>query len=278
MNSRPKEPLLALMITFIFSGLGQVYAGYPKRGFIFISVQIVSVVGLGIYVINPETKMHILLLSPVVIYVLFSLYIIVDSYRCARKFNQDNNLERKISVGKRVLLLIGILFFLVGPNISTPLTIYLRSNVIQAFRFPSGSMQPTIVEGDRLLADKRVYKKTSPQRGDLIVFVYPQDETRDFLKRLIAIGGDKVEIRNGDIYINDNLVTDSRIKDRHYYNRGDFGQEGNSITVPEGQYYVLGDNSASSHDSRFWGFVPEENLIGKIYKIYWPPERSGPID
>ncbi|MDP1854133.1 MAG: signal peptidase I [Candidatus Omnitrophota bacterium] len=78
--------------------------------------------------------------------------------------------------------------------------------------------------------------------------------------------------------MNSQSCPDIKIKDRYYYNRGDYGQMNNPVTVPEGQYYVLGDNSASSNDSRYWGFVPKENLIGKIYKIYWPLNRSGAVE
>ena len=132
--------------------------------------------------------------------------------------------------------------------------------------------------GDRLLADKAIYKKSEPQRGDIIVFKYPLDPKRDFVERLIAFGGETLEIREGNIYIDGQLANDPRIKDRFYYNRGDYGQAGSPVKVPEGYYYVLGDDSASSHDSRFWGFVSQENLVGKIYKIYWPLDRSGQVE
>lgn len=275
---KPKEPLLAIMLTFILSGLGQLYAGKPKRGILFLTIQILVGLGLGLYAISPNTKTYLITLIPVVLLFAFGIFVVFDAYFCARNFNKANNLERKLSKGKRILLIFGVLFFLVGPNLGTPIAVYIRSNIIQAFRFPSGSMRPTIVEGDRLLTDKSIYKKSEPQRGDLIVFVYPPDDSRDFLKRLIAFGGETVEIKSGDVYVNGQLIMDLKIKDKYYYNRGEYGQEGNPVKVPEGHYYVLGDNSGSSSDSRFWGFVPEDNLIGKIYKIYWPPNRSGPIE
>jgi len=100
------------------------------------------------------------------------------------------------------------------------------------------------------------------------------DPSRDFIKRLIGLGGETVEIKDGDIYVNGALVEDSRIKDVFYYNRGTYGKEGNKIEVPEGHYFVLGDNSGSSSDGRFWGFVPEENVIGRAELIYWPFSRT----
>jgi signal peptidase I len=98
---------------------------------------------------------------------------------------------------------------------------------------------------------------------------------RDFIKRLIAFGGETVEIKDGDIFIDGNAVEDPRIKNFYYYNRMDspYGKEYQTVKVPKGAIYVLGDNSASSHDSRFWGFVPEEYIIGRAELIYWPLNR-----
>ncbi|MCK5581110.1 MAG: signal peptidase I [Candidatus Omnitrophica bacterium] len=187
-----------------------------------------------------------------------------------------NNLTRNVSGRKRILLIAGVLFFYFF-NPQSFVSNYLHTNVVQSFSFPSGSMEPTIMKGDRILVDKAAYKTSEPERGDIIVFLYPQDSTRTFLKRLIASGGETVEIKNGDVYVNDELVQRSSIKNIHYYNRGDYGQAGKKITIPEGQVYVLGENSAASHDSRYWGFVPREHILGKVFKIYYPFDRSGPI-
>jgi len=165
------------------------------------------------------------------------------------------------------------------------LAMFIRTFFIQAFKIPSGSMRPTLLEGDRLMVNKLRYgarvpftKKrlpgmSKPKRGDIIVFVFPGDPKRDFIKRLIAFGGERVEIRDGDIFINGENVEDPVVKNIFYYNRGDYGSMEESVLVPEGYVYVLGDNSGSSHDSRFWGFVPQENIIGRAEFIYWPFDR-----
>lgn len=124
-----------------------------------------------------------------------------------------------------------------------------------------------------LLQKKRIPGFSKFKRGDIIVFVYPDDPKRDFIKRLIALGGETVEIRDGDIYVDGELVTAVRIKNKRYYNKGEYGQEYKPYVVPEGHIYVLGDNSISSHDSRFWGTVPVENVIGRAEVIYWPLNR-----
>lgn len=165
------------------------------------------------------------------------------------------------------------------------LAMFIREFFFQAFRIPSGSMRMTLLEGDRLLVnklhygpllrftDKRLPGFSRPQRGDVIVFIYPFDPKRDFIKRLVAFGGETVEIKNGGIYINGKGLDQAPFKNIYYYNRGEFGQEGQKIDVPAGHYFVLGDNSASSSDSRFWGFVKEENVVGKAELIYWPVTR-----
>jgi signal peptidase I len=165
------------------------------------------------------------------------------------------------------------------------LAMFIRTFFIQAFKIPSGSMRQTLIEGDRLMVNKLRYgplipftKKRLPgfssaQRGDIIVFIFPDDQKRDFIKRLIAFEGEQVEIKDGDIYINGRLVDAPAIKNIYYYNRGEYGRPGEPVRVPEGYVYVLGDNSGSSHDSRFWGFVPEENIVGRAEFIYWPFNR-----
>jgi len=196
--------------------------------------------------------------------------------------------------------------------IALVMAIVIRSYFIQPFKIPSGSMRMTLIEGDHLFVDKLTYGPqvlppmfwdigaqegnpplmsvrwpnsilpltkiripgfSRPHRGDIIVFVYPVDPTKDFIKRLIAVGGESVEIKDGAIYINGKEVTDPRIKHTYYYNRGDYGAEGQVVHVPPGYVFVMGDNSGSSLDSRYWGFVPVANIIGKADFIFWPLDR-----
>ena len=165
------------------------------------------------------------------------------------------------------------------------LAMVIRTFIVQAFKIPTGSMRPTLIEGDLILVNKFIYgakvpftdlrtpKVRQPVRGDVIVFIYPEDKSKDFIKRMIGLPGDIVEIRNGSVYINGKPLIDPIFSQRYYYNKGDFEEEGKKIVVPEKSYFVLGDNSASSKDSRYWGFVPENNILGKAILIYWPPQR-----
>lgn len=170
----------------------------------------------------------------------------------------------------------------------------IRTYVIQAFKIPSGSMLQTLQLKDHLFVNKFIYGTRIPftqrkfgvlrtiQRGDVIVFKYPQDMKKDYVKRCIGIPGDKIEIKNKVVYRDDQRVeepyvvhSDERVFPNHpdippnYRYRDNFGP----ITVPEGKYLVFGDNRDNSWDSRFWGFVPEKNIRGKAWFIYWPLTR-----
>lgn len=168
------------------------------------------------------------------------------------------------------------------------LTLIIRTYVIQAFKIPSGSMIPTLLIGDKLFVNKYVYRFEEPKSGDIIVFRYPGDafdpeepkdaKKKDFIKRLVAHGGQTVEIRDGKIYVDGRALDNPQTFGQfYYYNQGPYGSPNERIKVPQDSYFVLGDNSASSRDSRFWGFVPKKNLIGKAVFRWWPLNRIGKI-
>lgn len=159
------------------------------------------------------------------------------------------------------------------------LTLILRTFVVQAFKIPSGSMIPTLLQGDKLFVNKFIYRFRSPKRWEIIVFKYPEDPKKDFIKRLIATPGESVEIRQGAIYINGKRQTQpDEIAGNIYYNQEPYGSSGQAVKVPDNSYYVLGDNSLSSRDSRYWGFVPKKNMVGLAFVRWWPPSRIGRLD
>lgn len=171
------------------------------------------------------------------------------------------------------------------------IAVVIRVFIVEPYRIPSGSMRPTLIEGDIILVNKFMYGAripftdirlpglTKPKRGDVIVFIYPEDRKKNFIKRLIGFPGDNVEIKNGLIYVNDKPLDDPVFNQnidgsvRFYYNKGSLAKESQKIIVPNGSLFVLGDNSRSSLDSRYWGFVPYKNLLGKAIVIYWPLKR-----
>ncbi len=158
------------------------------------------------------------------------------------------------------------------------LTLIIRAFVVQAYKIPSGSMMPTLLVGDKLFVNKYIYRFEPPKRGDIIVFKYPVDPKKDFIKRLVGMAGDRVEIRDGKIYVNDEPLDDPETFGRfYYYNHDPYGGPREVIQVPEDTYFVLGDNSANSTDSRFWGFVPKKYVLGKAVFRWWPLNRFGKV-
>jgi len=165
------------------------------------------------------------------------------------------------------------------------LALIIRTFVVQPFKIPTGSMEPTLIPGDRILVlryayglrlpftYKRIAKFHSPETGDIIVFNYPEEPMRDFIKRCVGRPCDSIEIRNGQIYLNDKALKTDPFNRTYYYNRGPYGREGEVLHVPQDNYFALGDNSASSKDSRYWGYLNDKYLIGKAFLIYWPPNR-----
>lgn len=139
--------------------------------------------------------------------------------------------------------------------------------VVQSFYIPSSSMEPTLVPGERVLVAKFYYRITEPQRGDIIVFRYPIDNRKNLIKRVIGLPGEKIKISNGMIYVNGEPLQGDKFG-RTYYDYGFYGE--GEKTVPEDSYFVLGDNSLNSDDSRFWGYVPRKNILGRAFLIYWP--------
>ncbi len=154
------------------------------------------------------------------------------------------------------------------------IALVVRFFFIGNFKIPTTSMVPTLKVGDRLLSNNIIYRIRPPKRGEVVIFKYPEEPKRDFVKRMIGLPGEKVMIKDGRIYINGEEVKDEKIVVRYYYSEGYYGNE-TEVKIPQGSYYVLGDNSINSKDSRYWGFVPEKNLIGKALFTYWPPWRMG---
>ncbi len=161
--------------------------------------------------------------------------------------------------------------------IAVILALVVRTFVVQAFKIPSGSMLQTLQVGDHILVNKFLYWFTDPQQGDIIVFKYPQDEGRDFIKRVIGLPGDKVEIRGKQVYINDKPLTepyaihlDPATLESSSSPRDGFGP----VVVAPGQLFMMGDNRDYSMDSRFWGFLDVKKIRGKAFIIYWSWDRE----
>ena len=193
------------------------------------------------------------------------------------------------------------------------LALFIRTFVVQAFKIPTGSMEQNLLIGDHLLVNKFIFGPAPTslertllpvkdiQRRDVIVFKYPEDPERDFIKRVIGLPGEEVRLRAKRVFINDKLLDEPYV----YYleeppplpdEKADPKENGDAnhelfddprvrygpVTVPAGHYFVMGDNRDNSEDSRYWGFLPRENIKGKALIIYWsyaadPGESQGPL-
>ncbi len=174
------------------------------------------------------------------------------------------------------------------------LALFIRTFVVQAFKIPSGSMIKTLLIGDHILVNKFIYGVknpftrvtwipiNSPKRGDVVVFIFPMDRSKDFIKRVIGLPGDEIKIVNKKVYVNGKLFveppgvqhTDPNILPASVSPRDNFGP----IKVPPDKIFVMGDNRDQSFDSRFWGYVPLKDVKGKAFIIYWSwdSERFAP--
>jgi len=171
--------------------------------------------------------------------------------------------------------------------IAVVIALFIRAFIVQAFKIPSSSMEPTLLVGDHILVNKFIYgiripfieKKVlqfhQPQRGDIIVFIYPRDRSKDFIKRVIATEGEKVEIIRNKIYINDQLIEDpwGRYEKPEGLKYIPYVDHYGPYVVPKNSLFVLGDNRDNSQDSRFWGFVHVNEVKGKAFIIYFSWDR-----
>jgi signal peptidase I len=179
--------------------------------------------------------------------------------------------------------------------IAVILALFIRTWVVQAFKIPTGSMEPNLLIGDHLLVNKFIFAPTvhplehtllpvrDIRRSDVVVFKYPQEPERDFIKRVIGLPGETLEVRNKKVFINGKPIDEPYVRflsppspegSQSFDLRENYGP----VKVPEGHYFVMGDNRDNSQDSRFWSFLPASYVKGKALMIYWSydPDARGP--
>jgi signal peptidase I len=165
----------------------------------------------------------------------------------------------------------GVLEFLVILLVSFVLVFgFVRPFVVEAFWIPSASMVPTLKYGDRVLVNKFIYRFTEPERGDVVVFKSVQGDDQDLIKRVVGVPGDEISVRGGRLFVNGEPqrepYVNKRYPDRSFYA---------PTTVPQDHVFAMGDNRANSQDSRIFGPVPQENIEGEAFLLFWPPGRIG---
>ncbi len=253
--SAPKEPWLAVFLSSFLPGVGQLYNRQVLKGIVFIIVALI---------LDAVTSFFYPLFALAIPLYFFAFK---DAFESSESINSSN---RKFFDREGTL----VKFFVAGVILLDllPVSEIARAHVIQAFKIPAGSMLPTLAIGDHILVNKTPSARASIARGDLVVFKYPEDPSRDFVKRVIAVGGDLVEAKDKKIYVNGKAMdepyvqhTDAKIHPAGVDPRDNFGP----YVVPENKFLVMGDNRDQSYDSRYWGYVPREDIKGKAFKIYW---------
>lgn len=283
-----RKPLFALLMSFILPGFGQLYNGELNKaiwllvGFALLTVPAVALIALYL----PASWMLPALLGSLLLLGLLWVYGWVDAFRSARR-QQDYVLKpwQISSLYPLVLLLCSVL--------ALPLlTDFVRNNLVESLRVPSESMEPTVLKGDILFADKRYNRpgfKQAVQRGDIAIFVYPNDRTTYFIKRIIGLPGDKVKIRGAEVAINGKPLrsqtqalaqgllvteTDGKASWQVFWQDTRLQLPQTELTVPPGQVFVLGDNRTDSNDSRFFGTVPLRDVVGKARQIWFSAQGN----
>ncbi len=262
-RKQDKDPWLALFLSDLIPALGQIYLKKWLWGILFIITG-----GLMLIVAYKYKFLYIGLWGVLATFICYHAYISAPIRR-----------ERS----KRNILIIIILFLFL--RILNYNEILYKAYVAEAFRIPTPhlmppesrggpSMKPTLVYRDIVLVRKS--KKYVPKRGDVVAFKFPEDRKIPFIMRVAALSGETIEIKDKMLFINGHKVKWPTIETPEY-TQGQFGVE-EPYKVPENCFFVLGDNTANSNDSRFFGSIPLSDLIGKAYKIYWPIGRSGPIE
>jgi signal peptidase I len=286
----PRVPWRAALLGLVAGGLGQLYSGRPFRAIV-IHLLAWCAVFLGVSAFFIPLKPWNVIV-PLALLLGSVLVFLGDAVRCARMAGQEYRLK-PYNQWYVYLLLVA----LAGVE-QQALTSFLRTRFAQAVKNVAGSMLPTLMPGDRIVVSKRAYTKRTPQRGDVITFRYPRNPSVMFVKRVIAVGGDVVRIRNKKVYLNGQPLFEpyaqfqSRGEDLPA--RDDFPPSGavletplasaldsawkheipaftrtDGLHIPPDCVFVLGDNRDDSWDSRFYGFVPRANVLGRVRTIYF---------
>jgi len=283
-----RSPWTAAALSLIMPGLGQVYVGALAQGLVWIFFWgIVCVVGL-VFLSFPSAYSWTIGCAAELCGVVIWLAAAVDSRRLALRCKSDYELKDYNRWYVYVLLL------LIGTGGCLAYALHVREQLVQPFKIPTAAMYPSILPKDRLIAVKNAYQTADPQRGDIVLFVYPDDRRIFYIKRVVALAGDTVEVKSGNLYINGAELaleaigpatmtsgnTTSTGKVFYENNNGakyrifisqekpaaDFGP----ITVPKYDCFVMGDNRNNSLDSRHFGSIAVTSLKGKFKYRYWP--------
>ena len=269
--NKPRKTWIAILFTFFTIGLGHIYCGKLSRGiYFFILGQIVVVLAFFLLIFSPPYGVLLAIFLAVFIF----LFFLADVYKISKELPATYELKQ-YNKWYVYLILVAIASFLIQPLNES----LVKKYISQAFNIPSGAMLNTLQIGDHIICNKLIYKITTPKRGDVVIFPYPKDPSVSYVKRIVGVGGETVEIRNKKVLIDGREVNEKyaihksdRVFPAGSNPRDNFGP----VNIPLGSVFLMGDNRDNSHDSRFWGFVKTSEIEGKVHYVYWSwdPEKS----
>ncbi|MCE5339636.1 MAG: signal peptidase I [Planctomycetaceae bacterium] len=304
-NKHKRHVWMAIMLSMIVPGLGQVYCGKLFRGLLLSLLNTLPISLFVMVLLFKNTLTLILAAAGMIIFGgIIELIAVIDSIYLA-KHTSPNYQIKEYNKWYVYLLLI----FMSGWSGSVGIAYYVKTNICEAFRVPASSMYPTILNGDRVLANKTVYNKLEPRKGDVVIFLNPENRLQHYIKRVVAMAGDRVEMKNNRLYVNGQMLewqplskteldalningNDPNFQGDMFYEingsarykiflkksadekKYDFAE----ITVPKYNCFVLGDNRNNSYDSRNYGTIPIATIKGKANWLYWPLSRFNKVE
>lgn len=270
MKNSPRKRWLAAILTILTIGLGHVYSGKAQKGAIlYFGQYAVLIACMAILFVHPS-------LSVLCLSILFSLMYFIYALADAVNLSKQNRSAYPLKPYNRWYVYAAIVIacsFIIQPALLNTLKHY----IMQAYQIPADSLKPTLLAGDRILAKTGLSIKSGIQKGDLVIFPYPIDPSHDFIKRVVAVGGETIEIRDKKVFINgEEAVEPYIVHSDTIIASGSSARRDNMppVRIPDDALFVMGDNRDNSHDSRFWGFVKESAVTGKAAIIYWSWDRK----
>jgi len=269
MKKKKRIPVIAAALSLVAPGLGQLYNGQILKGIIFLLAFLL--IPTILFLVGLPSQFLGLAAIFIIVFCIW-VFIIAEAFVAAkRKKEVVLRAYNKWYLYLLIILLVNGTYFI--PRDSTA---NFTSKVLgfRVYKIPAGSMEPTLLVGDYLVTNSKYFKKAEPQRGDLAILQNPKDPSKDFIKRVIALEGEKIEVKNKQVYINDEVLPESYAVHNDVNSdmaiRDNFGPE----VVPPNHCFVLGDNRDNSMDSRWWGSIPLGNIKGKPLYIYWAKDKS----
>jgi signal peptidase I len=262
---RTRNPFIAGLLSLFASGLGQIYNGVGALGLVFLFITIALPF---LWAVLGWPRHFIGLTALAIVTTVFWLFVIVHAFLQARRI-REAELKKYQKLGVYAFFVI----LSIGLTIFVPIRTWMSFLGIAPFKFATTSMMPTVHQDDFLMIGPRAYDNQAPQRGDLIVFIYPRDPSKRFLMRVIAIEGETVEIKNKQVFIDGQPLQESyKIHEDSAVDnsRDDFGP----LRIPARHCFVLGDNRDNSNDSRFWGALPLTDVKGQALYVYWAKDKT----